>query len=368
MVDIESLRKLAASEYAWSDGRVATYREDGAPLPEPIRRLHELSKAVLGTLPEDAAISDFDVQKYRGGLLAARTGLYDLAREIERINAELDMHGCERTALVRPEVRDGDVHDDVRRVREGSSGARGRLADDVRVRVPDVAGGVLANVRDEGAAEAGERDRGGSKGADPASAPGARGRDATVAASAPRGARDGAAEGRWPARGLFHGLVLVHRVTGERRLFSEPLQGQWAVQSVAADGLTAGDAWSTMPDAWPVDTWQESPPLPIKPALRRYDEELRAKPAPKAPAEARTLALPGMTDVRRKTLADFTPPASQFATWAGALAKSAGKPVDEARVRELFDAWKAAHADEEKPNPAAAFWQHARSVIVGPTP
>ncbi len=50
---INDVRALAATHNAWAIGRDESYRSDGAPVPEPIRRLRELSSEVM-TIPVDS--------------------------------------------------------------------------------------------------------------------------------------------------------------------------------------------------------------------------------------------------------------------------------------------------------------------------
>jgi len=184
---------------------------------------------------------------------------------------------------------------------------------------------------------------------------------------------EGAADGlRWPAS-LHHGLALRHVDTGVEVLFSEPVRGQYSVQSVATDRKSTGEPWSTLSERWPASQYAEVD-IGLAPALPRYDAPKARKPrAPKPPKESaqdRTIALPGMADVapapapppapKRTTIADYAPDDAQFATWTSALSKVAGKSLGEGEVRTCFVKWQTDNCNEEKPNPAASFWQHAR--------
>lgn len=191
----------------------------------------------------------------------------------------------------------------------------------------------------------------------------------------------------WPASGLRHGLVLV-RGENDRRLFSEPIKGQYSVQTLAPDGLTAGEPWSTTPQSWMVsgpdgvaNEWrEETRPIEAKPCLPRYDvvppKPAKSKAESKPKAADRTIDMFAAPEapvaVPRKTIADYAPDDTQFAKWLGALNSAldgATKPhVDDAKVRDVFASWKAVNATEEKANPAAAFWHAAKAIIVGGTP
>lgn len=326
------LRILAASECAWAESRMTTYREDAAPVPDPIRRCHGLASAVLAFLPGmGAASSDGSAataDKAVNDLRNARECIYVIGVILQTLNADLDGTPLSAQSLAEP-ARPG---------------------------------------------------KGSDVGASTANAPraGANPSPATVSQVAVAGAADGPRHstplaGQWPASGLYHGLVLID-ATGARRLFAEPIRGQFVVQNVSADGLPPGEPWSTMSDRWRADAWTQAAPLTIAPALRRYDDAT-GKAKAKSDAADRTLALPGMGNVTavgaltnplapvRKTIGDYMPGGVQFQTWTAALSKAAGQQIEETRVRELFASWQAANACDEKPNPAAAFWQHARSVI-----
>lgn len=321
----DDLRKLAASEYAYCEARMVTYREDGAPVPEPIRKCHGLAGAVLVFLPTlGASLDNRDADALAEKLKHAREGIYAIGAMLQTLNADLDGAPIPAQAMGEPGNRAYTV--------EPTSDGIARL--------PPAS---LASRMVEAAIDAAQ-------------------------------ARVG-----WPASGLYHSLVLANGA-GELRLFAEPIQGQFVVQSVASDGLSAGEPWSTMPEKWPADVWYalgpENVAVKVKPTLRRYDDVTgQAKPA-KAQASECTLALPGMGDVasapakaeaKRKTIADYDPGAVQFTTWTAAFSKAAGQPIDEARVRETFATWQATNASEERPNPAAAFWHHAKGVFVGQT-
>jgi len=306
----KELRTLAASELAFAESRMVTYRDDGAPVPDPIRRLHGLAKATLDALPTlgdmlDSRDADARATKATDSLRQAREGIYALGMMLETLNASLD------GAPIAPSAEPARAPSSPPSVASPSA------------RWPDSGlfhGLVLVN---------------------------------------PLGERRLFSEA---AKGQYQ----VQAVAPDGATAGEPWSTQgdrWPASEADANPQGSGSL---------AHVWTEAAPLAIKPALRRYDDMTEAKPvAPrKTPAADRTIALPGMADIApapQKTIADYVPPDAQWATWAAALSKAIDRTIEPTEVKSLFAAWQAAHGTEVKPNPAAAFWQFARKAVEQPT-
>lgn len=351
----EALRILAATEHGYVASRLVTYREDGAPIPEPIRKLGALADAVLAFLPGLA-----DLRKDETHLAAERDGFKDAYMSAVRSNEMLIKErdaANESLATARKALYDiGSLLGTVNAKLDGSAPCAAQEVAPVSEPAPrtTVEDKIATDALEEAAREGAPRVS-----------------TATVVPSPIMGAR-------WPASGLYHGLVLI-RADNERRLFAEPIKGQYSVQTVAPDGLTAGEPWSTVPDAWKPEEWNEWDGIDIaaQPSAPRYDAPIAPKAkAEKPPAADRTLSLfvetpaaPAPTAPKAKTIGDFAPDDAQFAKWTSALNDALTKAGKEAiiheKTRAVFAEWQAAHATEEKPNPAAAAWHGVKSAIVG---
>lgn len=383
---VTEARNAAASNLAWSEARMAVYRDDGLAVPEPVTRLHSLAKVMLDMLPGLGATLDArdDAKRLRGMV----DRLADVRMSLDRIMAEAE--GAPHAIVEAMNGSVGAVQGVQARHAEGNSGtgrtmpvvqeplprqgndAQGAqaptmtLADPVPAAPPFAAGdatgkGQDATVHPTAATVA------------PASASSSPSPEVT--ASSGEGAADGSyvpADGRpWPYSGLRHGLVL-RSDGGEERLFSEPIRGQWSVQTVAPDRQTAGEPFSTLPSAWSTEVWSEAPPVAFDPALPKHDAPpSKAKSAPKASAKARAEALPGMADIApapKKTIKDYAPDDGQFKAWKEAASRRFKKDFDEGEIRSCFVRWQIENCDAEKPNPAAAFWTHAiKALAPAPT-
>lgn len=357
------LRAAAASEHEWAEARIALYREDGVNIPEPVTRLHALAGKVLNRLPTLGAM--FDNRDDSDQLRRAREGIASVRMSLDTLMAEID--GAPREIIeAMPSVSKSGPED---------FGGEDYPSDGPQPMIKTLAEPGFATFTGKGPDVAAKGvSAPPSLDTSPSLPPVARDAGGR-AADGPEPVERSCAVG-WPASGLYHGLVLTDG-TRKVAVFSEAAEGQFQVSTVIVAG---SDTWEVCEPFSVVDkgafaAWHLGPQIGIKPKLRRYDEPLHpqataAKSKASTPAADRTIALPGMADVvpaPKKTIKDYSPPESQYATWANALSKAAKKTIEEGEVRSCFAQWQTAQCNEEKPNPAAAFWQHARKTLVPAT-
>jgi hypothetical protein len=177
----------------------------------------------------------------------------------------------------------------------------------------------------------------------------------------------GPAREPWNGR-LRHGLILTNG--RDVRLFGEPAEGQWSVQSVTPDLKTAGEPWSTFHDKWLASDWTEVPNTGLAPAVSYWRDASRSSAM--SSAQDRTMALPGMGDVvppsqestkpAGVSIALYVPDAKMFKAWTERLS-TAERPVTEDAVRACFAEWQQANAGKSAPNPGAQFWHFAKKAL-----
>lgn len=364
---MNELRNLAANDLAWAAAREVQYREDGATVPEPIRRLKALSSKVVEQPVQALATPADGVNKSM--LEAMRTELQKTREILGAIDDESPSAVADRVMRENERLTLG--------VREAASMLFNFIGDPRAT--PPV--GSLAHTRmhvvdgeGPGSAVVAERT---------VNMP------THVTVSNPQPRDDGnpriVAEfsptpgARVPVK-LAHGIVLTNRkeIPDLRRyLITEPTQGAFVAQCLDAsgglgppagtrDGIYFADSWGI--DANPGEMkgeraprWSEVPandggkatPLVKQPPLVDVGP---ATAAPVVPAKPK--------------IGDWEPADEQIIGFAETLQLAMNKAavsvvVDLAKTRELLARFKADKADVEVPKPGVSFYHYAVKALKG---
>lgn len=311
MSTIQELKKRAADEYEWANKRATTYREDGQPLPDPIRRVLELSAIV-------------NACEMGGGVPCASLDFADVKKERDDLHAELlATHKALRArATMQPSVMADRLMRAVSSVDSLLDEARNAL---------DGVWGDADSASDDAATISPEH-----RFADrlPLTAP------------------------AHPPIPLRHGLVLVHLETRRRVLFSEPHQGRFMLHTITDEGLgPATDTSDVGNGMWHTGAWEEASAIAAEP-LPKWD-------APKkdvAPVIAIEQPIPAKPRVK-----DWNPSADDMAKYAVGLktAMDTAGVVVAIDVPSLIMRFKAERGEAEAPKPGVSFHHWAAKTLKG---
>lgn len=312
MATIEDLKKRAAEEYEWASKRATAYREDGVPLPDPIRRVLEL-----------AAIANA-CEAHGGVAPADSTDIASIKAERDALHAEfLAAHKAIGAAITeRPSMAIVRIMDTFAEVRS--------LIDHARSIIDGMALVAVHAPID------------------------------TAAAPVIREASDEPADDAHTSFPLRHGLVLVHLETRRRVLFSEPHQGRFVLHTITDEGIgPATDTSAVGNGMWHSGTWEEGAPIGAEP-LPKWD----AKKADTASLQAPVV---DATAAPKPKVKDWSPTEVDIASFNASLNEAVAKAgltvaVD---VPSLMAKFKAERGEQDAPRPGVSFYHWAVKVLKG---
>jgi hypothetical protein len=303
------LKDLAVAELAWAMNREENYKADGAPVPEPIRRLKALAEAAQSA---SSSVPSPDLHTLREGLCHTfvRLGLKVPDAPASTVDLITMLGEAEKRAANGVAARD--------------------VVDRCNAALQDGANVLLGVARELG----GLFIAGDSK----ALPVGLRAHaDATTTGP---GIDSPRVHGE-PIP-LRHGLLLKRTTTGHRALFSEVKQHEFVYVWISEDGAKSTDPTGTTADNWRTDAWQEcADQIQVKPIDT-------LAPSTKAP------------DSGPPFIRDWNPSAEDVAKKQIDLAAAMQKAgvsveIDAARLVERFKTEKGSER-AQKPGTAFHFW------------
>lgn len=332
------LKDIAAADLAWVMSREETYRTDGIQVPEPIRRLGALAKAIQdaavgpGGPALESAVRDFTLMA---------SAIRDSGRRLGWAVPE-SISASEALAIL------SDIE---------KKAANGAGTKDVVLRCERAltdAADVLHGVQRElgGLFIAGE---------------------GPVLPSGLRTSDDKSGSVGGEIIQLRHGLLLRQRKTGHRALFSEPKLGTFCYVWVSQDGKSSTEPTGTEAANWRSDTWEEcADAIEVKPVVLTPGGLLAADAGPSAPNQKAPSSPAGpQTPANVEAgamIRDWNPSADETAKSAAdlkaAMDKAGFKLVD-IDVPRLVEKFKAEKGNAPAKRPSMAFYHWACRELKG---
>lgn len=322
----DELKVKAQANLEWAQGRAKTYQEDGAPVPEPIRRLLELSVAAAASDPGVGSEGSAKVSE----AWQRATGCQspdDAKRAIDDLMRKALVNGDALSIL-----RDGAMW-----FAKSAAGLSGRTIfeelEQLRIGLsatepakPHVSEGPGATFQDA------------SEGRPPA----------IVETNASRVA--------WKFR---NGLVLFNREKPEHRVLFGNSTGPWTCQTITATG-DLGPHTAAREGEWFQDVWSEGPAYV---APKKGDQVIIPGSGPE----------PGSAMAEKQpTIAEWEPTPVQIAQFVVSIGNSMTKKgltttVDEPLVRNLVERFRKERGAESPQKPGIVFFHFAVSNLAGGT-
>lgn len=322
---MSELRKLAAGEKAWCEARMVQYREDGAPPPEPIRRLSILADLALAETPGGVAVTG---DAGSNGREIAKLGTWLLEHYPGEMRNYVEGDVSAASTAIKLLDRARETQNGLSMIAKERDEIRSRSALALRE-----SASVLTSVANALVSE-GEYGIGRET---PVASPGA-------------------------LLPLRHGLVVVSRDGNPRCvLLSEPRPGGWVAQAVDIPNKALGPETSIDPFAWLANEWcgavidgladiAVNGPAHWSAAQRPAAAPVVAQDTT-APAKGEQTVIPGAGPATPppegpKTCGQWEPTDRDIASSAVALNDALSKvglpkTVDDAKVRELLASFKA---------------------------
>lgn len=341
---MSELRARAELEAAWVAIRAKQYRDDGATIPEPLRRLGELASVALIATFSDAMNGDAEAVRMAHESVKAIHAAAGGGASENAYEAVLRVVGERQEALRLADERGTRLADAVSALKDAAS----------------VLGGVSDSIL------AGRDTRLPVK--MQLSTPLVPSYPGSIVADAPLE--------RHPIR-LVHGIVIAPRsgstTAGLRVTFAEIGKDDWRGYQINDDGslgapVVMQDVW------WTEDSWEIVSHAGILAGLPKYWAET-AMPAPVpangAPAVEQLSSNATSTVAAKPKIADWTPDATIIAKNVAALGKAikganvVGITVDEALVQSLVARFKKERGSEESQNVGVAFYHYAVKTLKG---
>lgn len=321
----DDLKVKAQANLEWAQGRAKTYQEDGAPVPEPIRRLLELSTAATASDPGVGSEGSAKVSEAWQRATGCQSP-EDVKRAIDDLKRKALVNGDALSIL-----RDGamwfaksaaglsgrTIFEELEQLRIGLS-----VVEPARSHVSEGPGATFQDAR-EG-----------------------------MPAPAPIVERMG-----WSLR---PGLVLVKRGEPGRRVLFSGEPGRIFCQTITASGDLGPMTPTRDDDSWFTDMWDEGPAYV---APKKGDQVTIPGSGPEpgsAPAE------------KQPTIAEWEPTPVQIAQFVTSIGNSMTKKgltttVDEPLVRSLVDRFRKERGAESTQKPGVVFFHFAVSNLAGGT-
>lgn len=348
---IDPLRTQAASDLTWAEGRAKTYQDDGAPVPEPIRRLKMLADLALTHTPKPAGgVTSNEVQEAQMKVIRATLG----ARDGETTEAAAGRVVASAVELRARSVR--FLRDAATVIGNAAGDLENSLkGDSWKSSLVDTRAGISVVSPERGSSSLGGKDV-----------------EVVIASNGPALVtthEPGTHDRKREQIALSHGLVLMNLEQGHCAVITEPTEGRWFAQTILTDGKLS-DPFAAHPGQWWTDKWEARtetiagimPHWKAAPALAKGQQATIPGSGP----------LPGATppETTKKRAGDWTPSDTDIAGYSksiGEALEKAGMKADSSpeSISRLVAKFKVEKADAMLANVGVSFYHWAVKALKG---